>query len=32
MTVEGFNSVIKMTYSAKNKSFQSEVMADSAAI
>jgi hypothetical protein len=32
MTVQGFNSVIIMTYSAKNKSFESEVMADEAAI
>jgi hypothetical protein len=32
MTVEGFNSGIKMTYSAKNKSQESEVMADEAAI
>jgi hypothetical protein len=32
MTVEGFNRRIKMTYSAKNKSFASEVMADEAAI
>jgi hypothetical protein len=31
MTVEGFNSGIKMTSSAKNKSIESEVMADEAA-
>jgi hypothetical protein len=31
MTVESFNSVIKNDYSAKNKSQESEVMADEAA-
>jgi hypothetical protein len=32
MTVESFNIVIKNDNSAKNKSLQSEVMADEAAI